>query len=113
MLDDAWDDSQAEAVTLREKLRANERLAGTLVSGGSLSSVSKNSASQSFAFGRGNVTALEIARGWRMLITIFDQVYTSFAAAGETNTDTAVATEMRRRLVPCREFTNDFSGLTY
>ena len=113
MLDDAWDDSQAEAVTLREKLRANERLAGTLVSGGSLSSVSKNSASQSFAFGRGNVTALEIARGWRTLITIFDQVYTSFAAAGETNTDTTVATEMRRRLVPCREFTNDFSGLTY
>ena len=93
--------------------RANERAAGALVSGGSLASVSKNSASQSFAFGRGNVTGVEIARGWRILITHYDQVATSYATAGLATDDATVVIEMRQRLTPCREFTKDFSSLAY
>lgn len=109
MLDDAWDD-RAE-LTLREKLRANERAAGAMLSAGSLASVSKNSASQSFAYGRGNVTVAEIARGWRELITCFDQVFTSFNAAGLATDDATIVVEMRARIQPVREFTKDFSGL--
>ena len=109
MLDDAWDD-RAE-LTLREKLRANERAAGAMLSAGSLASVSKNSASQSFAYGRGNVTVAEIARGWRELITCFDQVFTSFNTAGLATDDATIVVEMRARIQPVREFTKDFSGL--
>jgi len=108
MLDDAFDDASSAATPLRTQLRLNERAAGSLVSGGSLASVSKNSASQSYAFGRGNVTPAEIARGWRILIDCFDVTSTDLASTD----DTVIKVEMQLRLQPIYEFTKDFSGLT-
>lgn len=110
-LDDAYDDAQAATVTLREQLRLNERAAGALLAGGSLSSVSKNSASQSYAFGRGQVTTADLARGWRDLIDLYDRVFAAFSTAGSSTADSAVVAEMRLRLQPVREFTKDFSRL--
>lgn len=107
MLDDAYDDAVAGAETLRNQLRTNERAAGLLVSGGSLSSVSRNAASHSYAFGRGNITPADIARGWRTLIDCYDL---AVATATDT-TDAAVKAEMLRRLQPVNEFTMDFGGL--
>jgi len=107
MLDDAYDDAVAGTISLREQLRANERNAGALVAGGSLSSVSKNSASQSYAFGNGQVTTAEIARGWRILIDCYDTVL----ATATDGTDAAVKAEMLYRLQPIREFTKSFAGL--
>ena len=95
MLDDAYDDSQAAAITLREQLRLNERAAGRLSSGGSLASVSKNSASHSFAYGRGTVTAIEVARGWRELIDCHDLT----AAALSSTDDAAIKAEMLLRQI--------------
>jgi hypothetical protein len=109
MLDDAWDDAPEGGLTLRNALRAKERAAGLLVSGGSLSSVSKNSASQSYAFGSGAVTATDIARGWRILIDLYDSV----VASSLTDTDNETIVIMRERLVPIREFTKDFSGIGF
>ena len=107
MLDDAYEDAIAASLTLREKLRANERAAGSLVSGGSLSSISRNQSSHSYAFGRGNVTPADLARGWRTLIDAYDLV---LSTATDT-TDDAVKAEMMRRLQPVNEFTKDFATL--
>ncbi len=107
MLDDAYDDSVSAVTTLREQLRAKERVAGSLVAGGSLSSISRNAASHSYAFGRGNITPADIAEGWRTLIDLYDLV---LATAADI-TDAAVKAEMLLRLQPCNEFTKDFSGL--
>ena len=111
MLDDAWDAAPEGALTLREQLRTNERAAGLVVSGGSLSSVSKNNASQSYAFGSGNITATEIANTWRDLIDLYDWVFDARTTAGFNTDDDAVYPEMRRRLVAIREFAQDFSTL--
>ena len=111
MLDDAWDAAPEGALTLRAQLRANERTAGLIVSGGSLSSVSKNNASQSYAFGSGGITATEIANVWRELIDLYDLVADSRTTAGGDTTDDAVYPEMKRRLVAVREFTTDFSTI--
>ncbi len=108
MLDDAYDDSVSTGTTMREQLRAKERAAGSLVAGGSLSSISRNSASHSYAPpGRGNVTPNDLADGWRNLIDLYDVV---LATATDT-TDGAVKGEMLLRLQPCNEFTKDFTGL--
>ena len=108
MLDDAWDDAPVGASTLRDQLRANERAAGSLLSGGSLSSVSKNSASHSYSFGSGSLTLADIARGWRTLIDLFDEVSDSLSPS---NTDEEIIVVMRQRLVPIREFTKDFTTI--
>ena len=107
MLDDAFDDALATSTPLRDTLRANERATGNLISGGSLASVSKNSASQSYAFGRGNITPAEIARGWRVLIDCFDTT----AAALVSTDDAAIKAEMMLRLQPVLEYVKDFVGL--
>ncbi len=104
MLDDAWDVAPAGDDTLRDTLRGQERAAGLLVSGGSLASVSQNSVSHSYSYGGGSLTAVDIARGWRELIDLFDVV------SGSQTGDDAIYAEMKRRLVPAREFTKDFSG---
>lgn len=110
MLEDAWDAAPETAASLREQLRANERAAGLVVSGGSLSSISKNASSHSYAFGSGNITPKEIANVWRELIDLFDLIFASRTTAGGDTTDEAVYAEMNRRLIPCVEFTKDFSG---
>lgn len=111
MLDDAYDQATIGDLPrpLREQLRANEATAGALVSAGSLSSVSKNAASHSYAFGYGQVTTAELARGWRTLIDLFDSTATDLASS----VDATIKAEMMRRLQPIREFTKDFTCLNY
>lgn len=107
MLDDAYDDAVSGSTSLRDQLRAKERAAGSLVAGGSLASISRNSASHSYAFGRGNISPADIARGWRILIDLFDAVLTNATDAS----DIAVKAEMLQRLQPVNEFTKDFTLL--
>jgi hypothetical protein len=107
MCDDAWD-ACADATPFREQLRIFETQAGKLVSAGSISSVSKNSASQTYGFGNGMLTAAEIARGWRQLIDLFDQTSTNLGPVSELE----IKTEMLLSLANgCREFTKDFTCL--
>lgn len=107
MLDDAFDESVDSGATLRVKLREKERAAEALIAGGSLSSISKNQSSHTYAFGRGNITPLEIVRGWRLLINVYDKVLETASDV----TDAAVKAEMMRKLQPVNEFTKDFQGL--
>lgn len=112
MLEDAWDAAPNGALTLREQLRTNERAAGRSVSGGSLSSISKNQSSHSYApGGSGNITPVEIANIWRELIDLYDLLVESFTAAETDTSDETVYAEMKRRLVPVREFTKDFTTI--
>lgn len=107
MLEDAWDAAPNGDATLRETLRSNERAAGLVVSGGSLSSISKNQSSHSYAFGSGTISPVEVANTWRELIDLFDGIFNE----GNLTTDDLIYPEMMRRLVPVREFVKDFSGL--
>jgi hypothetical protein len=112
MLEDAWDAAPEGALTLREQLRTNERAAGLVVSGGSLSSVSKNASSHSYAFGAGTITPLEIANAWRDLINLYDILFDSYTTAALDTSDEAIYAEMRRRLLtPLSEFTKDYTSL--
>lgn len=112
MLEDAWDAAPEGALTLREQLRAYERAAGSVVSGGSLASISKNTSSHSYAFGNGNITATEVANTWRELIDLFDLLLASFTEAAIEATDATIYPEMMRRLVPLNSFTKDFTEVT-
>ena len=107
LLDDAWDAAPEGGDTLRDTLRTFEKSAGAAVSGGNPASISKNSASVSYQFGVGAFTPADVARAWRELIDLFDVV-------AENNTgDDDIVSEMRRRLVACREFTTSFTCLTH
>lgn len=71
--ENAWDDAPLGANTLREQFRIMERSAANLFSAGSIGSVSKNSASQSYAgAGFGRFSTAQIQQGYRMLIEIYD-----------------------------------------
>ena len=107
MLRDAYDDSVSAGATLEETLRTKERAARALVSGGSLASISRNGASHSNAFGPGNITTADLAEAWEELLTLFEVIF----ADGTYTTDADIKAEMLRRLVPCNEFTKDFTGL--
>lgn len=107
MLEDAWDDAPAGGATLRDTLRVKERAAGLVVAGGSLLSISKNGSSHSYSSGFGALTSVEVANTWRDLINLFDLVAATLASTD----DDEIYAEMKRRLVPIREFTRDFTGL--
>lgn len=113
MLEDAWDDAPDGDATLRSTLRSNERAASLVVAGGSLSSITKNASSHSYAFGNGNITAVEVANVWRELIDLFDALFDAYTAAGSSTSDETIYAEMKRRLVPINSFTNDYAGMCY
>lgn len=127
MLEDACEAADANALTLREQLRVYEQGTGANLAAGSLASVSKGSASHSFAFSdTGTVTTAELARGWRDLINLHDQVVTDFTASGHPTENADLCAEMRYRLptfmteeggvngsAGVRESTNDYSQLRY
>jgi len=73
-LENAWDDAPDSASSLRQQLRNQERAAGNLFSGGSIGSVSKNSASQSYrSAGVGSYTPAQLQQSYRMLIELYDR----------------------------------------
>ena len=103
MLEDAWDNTDNTGNRLRVELRANETSVGALVAQGQLSSVSKNSASQSYAFsGTGALTTAEVARAWRELVNLFDRAEDILEDAGDitagVDNDAAIYAEMYARL---------------
>lgn len=103
MLEDAWDNHTASGNAFRDELRLNERAVGALIANGVLASVSKNSASQSYALNSGasNLTVKEIAGAWRDLINAFDwfkQVLVDNGTASPTDDD--VYLQMRANIVP-------------
>ncbi len=71
--DNAWDDAPEAAQSFRSQLRLMESNANNLFSSGSIGSVSKNSASQSYAgAGFGRFSVAQIQQGFRMLIELYD-----------------------------------------
>jgi hypothetical protein len=99
MWDDAWDSAPAEASTFRDELRKYETRVGELISTGSVSSISKNSASQTYAtYSVGTLTQVEITRGWRQLINLFDRIRSDLEALGESTTDDAIYAEGQEQL---------------
>lgn len=82
--ENAWDDCPAAPLSLRSQLRLMERSAASLFAAGSIGSVSKNSASQSYAgAGFGRFSVAQIQQGYRMLIELYDWL---LAETGRMNT---------------------------
>lgn len=90
----------AQSLTLLEALAAAETAVGELIAGGQISNVSKNSASQSYAFGSGNLTTSAVAEAWSELILLFERCKDCLSAAGSDTSDASVAAEMAARLRP-------------
>ena len=133
-LENAWDDAPDAANTLRQQLRIQERTAQNLFSAGSIGSVSKNSASQSYAgAGFGRFSVAQIQQGFRMLIELFDQEliqtasiysyslkyptnqvsvwFTTAFPNYSTDPDPAVYAFMNRRIVPVEDYQIDLTDL--
>lgn len=125
MLDDAWDAAPPAANSLRDQLRAYEKEVSQVYRGGSLASVSKNSTSQSYASGPNNLTVLQVAKGWRMLVNLFDycksEIDLEIAAVPQdpqdpgNDKDPAVYARMAQflnpLLTPVNEYTTDLTQL--
>ncbi len=108
-LDDAWDSAPAEGNTLRDELRKYEKAATSLFSSsGSIQSVGKNSANQSYSGpGVGRYTSVQIQEAWRSLINLFDLCYVDLTGVPS---DDAVYAEMKLRLcTPVTEAAVDIS----
>lgn len=120
MLDDAWDAAPQQPNTLRDTLRGFEKSIIQLFrTAGSLSSVSKNSTSQSYASGPNALTPLQIQRAWRMLINAFDACKAEIDAEGAAvpvdpqypgnDADPAVYARMQLLLQPIHEYSADLT----
>jgi hypothetical protein len=126
-LDDAWDAAPEEGDTLRDTLRGFEKqLTAQFETAGSLGSVSKNSASQSYRGpGLGSYTIPQIQTAWRTLINLFDSTLAwinSYLAnppatpptcwtPPEDNSDATVYQFMKNQLVVVTEYQPDLSNL--
>lgn len=111
MLEDAWDAAPEGALTLRESLRTLEKEIGELIRTGQITSVGKNSANQSYAFGTGALTLPLIAESWRDLINLFDLCQEIIVADGQENTDTNIYAEMKARCRPVYSRRPDITNL--
>lgn len=132
--DNAFDDATAGANSFRPQLRVMERGAANLFASGSIGSVSKNSASQSYAgAGFGRFSVAQIQQGYRMLIELYDdclrmanylynlsQNYPANADGQcfikkypnyEADPDQAVYDLMSYRLIPVEDYQIDLSYL--
>lgn len=112
-LDDAFEAHQEDdSRSVREWLREFERQSRQLISGGALQSVSKSSASQTYAIGAGQLTATQIARIWRELIQFYDAVRRDLECGSDSVSEEDIYNEMVARLnVPATEQMIDFSCL--
>ena len=130
--ENAWDDCKPTANSLREQLRIMERNAASLFASGTLASVSKNSASQSYAgAGFGRFSVAQIQQGYRMLIEMHDQLLAMAKWLNDTDTsawhdtfvakypnfaddpDIAVYDFMVVKLQPVEDYQIDLSYLRY
>jgi len=120
--DDAWDSCAASANSFRDQLRAYEKAANRQFSVGSIASVSKNSANQSYRGpGVGSYTVVQIANTWRTLINLFDRIKAEVDAeisADDTQKppDDYDPTVYERGLLilgnqPVTEYSSDFTDL--
>ncbi len=77
----AWDAAPAGANTLRQEFIRQIKLADSLVASGSIASVGKNSANQSYkGYGPGGDTQEEIRGIWTTLLALYDQVQAKIKA---------------------------------
>lgn len=124
-LDDAWDAAPQQANTLRDQLRTFEKQVTALFRLGSIGSVSKNAASQSYRGpGIGQYTPAQIQTVWRGLINLFDEVKAcidaELAEQPETppdpnpptnDADPTVYAGMKCRLQVVTEYSSDLTNL--
>ncbi len=125
-LDDAWDAAPQGANTLRDQLRAFEKTLSPLFNQGSLASVSKNSASQTYRGpGLGSYTTPQITKVWRDLINLYDHTLNRVNCLLNAtikpnplptwwpadNTDNTLYGFMKYRLVECSEYSMDMTYL--
>lgn len=87
-LSDAWERAGSEANSLRQTLTNDQREALALVKQGSIASVGKNSASQSYkGYGAGSLTQVQIVELISNLIGLYEQVkskiYNQFLASAD------------------------------
>ncbi len=81
-LNRAWNSAKNGANTLRDQLLSEQSAALELISLGSIGSVGKNSASQSYmGYGPGRITAVQITESWSRLIAYYDTVKTTIENA--------------------------------
>lgn len=80
-LNDAWQRATDGANTLREQLVTDQVAALALVKQGSIASVGKNSASQSYkGYGPGSLTQVQIVEAIGNLLAFYDQVKSKIKA---------------------------------
>lgn len=87
-LNDAWTRASEEANTLRAQLVADQVAALALVKQGSIASVGKNSASQSYTgYGPGKLTQVQIVELIGNLISLYDQIKSKLTAEFQASAD--------------------------
>lgn len=81
-LNSAWNNAKDGANSLRAQLLSEQASALELIKLGSIGSVGKNSASQSYmGYGPGRITAVQITESWSRLIAYYDTVKTTIQNA--------------------------------
>lgn len=119
-LDDAWDAAPNVANSLRGQLRAFEKQVTTLFSQGSIASVGKNSANQSYRGpGVGSFTPAQLQYVWRRLINLFDstkaevdqEIAVADSQAPANDGDPVIYARMMLQLQPVAEYQPDITDL--
>lgn len=89
LLNRAWNSAKDSVGTLRPQFLSEQASALELVSVGSISSVGKNSANQSYStYGPGRITAAQLVESWSRLIADYDVTKTTLIAAFATGSVT-------------------------
>lgn len=87
-LNDAWESAADAANTLRGQIVVNQVNALALVKQGSIASVGKNSANQSYkTYGPGSLTQVQIVEAWGNLLAFYDQIKSKLTSEFEASAD--------------------------
>lgn len=82
MLEDAWENAPFQANTLRERLVFERTQVTSILKAGPISSVGKNSTSQSYrSYEAASLTHVQLAEVWTRLISYYDTVKSNILAA--------------------------------
>jgi hypothetical protein len=80
-LNDAWQRAGDAANSLREIIVSSQVAALSLVKLGSIASVGKNSANQSYSgYGPGKLTHVQIVEAWGNILSLYDQIKSKVTA---------------------------------